>query len=259
MSAKSGLKTVKQGTPAEWRLLIKISCLSLAIHVIALAAMLTWSGERKSAPSLQPPMLSVDLRQPGFPRNEALPPSRRVSLPLPASALPPTISPRPLPATVPDLAANNLIPTAAPSLATPTYRLPLADGPLAVIPEAPGRSPREPAHEKQADISSSRFPGTGSARSDYLALCRRLIENNKDYPLMARKGRIEGTVLVRCVLECTGKMKSSGVSKSSGSGLLDNAALRAVLSVGQFPPVPPELPGSELVLDIPITFRLLAH
>jgi protein TonB len=155
--------------------------------------------------------------------------------------------------------ANSLTPTASPSPATPTSRLPLADGPLAVIPGVPGRSPQEPVHEKQADISPSRFPETGSALSDYLALCRRLIENNKTYPLMARKGRIEGAVLVRCVLERTGALKSSGVSKSSGSVLLDNAALRAVLSVGRFPPLPPELPGPELVLDIPITFRLLAQ
>jgi protein TonB len=157
------------------------------------------------------------------------------------------------------MSANSLTPTAPPSPATPTSRLPLADEPLVVIPGAPGRSPQEPVHEKQADISPSRFPETGSARSDYLALCRRLIENNKTYPLMARKGRIEGAALVRCVLERTGALKSSVVSKSSGSGLLDNAALRAVLSVGRFPPLPPELPGPELVLDIPITFRLLAY
>ncbi|MFZ3208525.1 MAG: TonB family protein [Geobacteraceae bacterium] len=256
MPIKSGLKRVKQSAPAEWHLLIKISGLSLGIHVVALATMLTLSDERKPSPYLPPPMLSVDLRQPGFSRNEALTPPRRVSRPLP---LPQAIPPRPLPATVSYLSANSLIPTAAPSPAKTATRPPLADGPLAVIPGDPGGSPREPVHEKRADIPPSSFPETGSVRSDYLALCRRLIENNKDYPLMARKGRIEGAVLARCVLERTGALKSSGVSKSSGSGLLDNAALRAVLSVGRFPPLPPELPGSELVLDIPITFRLVAY
>ena len=253
MSIKPGFRTVKQSAPAEWRLLVKISCLSLAIHVVALAATLIWSGERKPAPSLPLPALSVDLRQPGFSRNDALPQPRRVSRPLPASPLPQAIPPRSLPSPV---SANSPISTASPSPETPTFRLPLADGPSAVIPGTPGGSPREPVYEKQADISPSRFPETGPARSDYLALCRRLIENNKTYPLMARKGRIEGTALVRCVLERTGAPINSGVIKSSGSELLDNAALRAVLSVGRFPPVPPELPGSELTLDIPITFRL---
>jgi TonB family protein len=76
---------------------------------------------------------------------------------------------------------------------------------------------------------------------------------------MARRGLIEGTVVVRGRLSRDGSLRQCGVTRTSGSGLLDNAAHRAVRSVGSFPPVPRELQGDELVFDLPVSFRLLTE
>jgi protein TonB len=89
--------------------------------------------------------------------------------------------------------------------------------------------------------------------------CRGLIEHYKEYPVMARKGMIEGTVVVRGTLARDGSLRQCGVTRTSKSGLLDNAALRAVRSVERFPPVPPELLGNELAFELPVSFRLSAE
>ncbi len=90
----------------------------------------------------------------------------------------------------------------------------------------------------------------------YLSQCRALIEKHKEYPVTARRGRITGTVTVRCILTRDGSLRDSGVARTSGSTLLDNAALRAVRSVGRYPPVPPGIHGNELAVEVPITFRV---
>ncbi len=73
---------------------------------------------------------------------------------------------------------------------------------------------------------------------------------------MARRGRVEGTAVVRFVLVRSGAVQEVSVARSSGSGLLDGAALRAVRSAGGFPPLPVEIAGDEVSLELPLTFRL---
>jgi len=95
--------------------------------------------------------------------------------------------------------------------------------------------------------------------STYLAALREVIERNKEYPLTARKGHMEGTVHISCILSRNGELRGGTVVKTSGFGILDYAALRAVRAVGQFPLVPPEIKGDSFSFTVPITFRLGAE
>jgi protein TonB len=108
----------------------------------------------------------------------------------------------------------------------------------------------------KAKPGSAGGPGMERARARYLETLKAMIEKYKDYPVMARRGRVEGTSVIRFVLARSGRMKNAVILRSSGSGLLDNAALRAVREVGGFPPLPPEINGQEVPFDVPITFRL---
>ncbi len=87
-------------------------------------------------------------------------------------------------------------------------------------------------------------------------MLKEMIEKYKDYPIMARRGRVEGTSVIRFMLARSGRIKNAVILRSAGSGLLDNAALRAVREAGGFPPLPPEIDGQEIPFDVPITFRL---
>ena len=71
-----------------------------------------------------------------------------------------------------------------------------------------------------------------SPRSVYERALRAAIERCKDYPLMARRQRLEGIVKVFCLISRDGELKESRVESTSGISILDNAALRTVRSGG---------------------------
>ncbi len=93
----------------------------------------------------------------------------------------------------------------------------------------------------------------------YLATLRGLIERGKEYPAMARKGRMEGAVRVSCIISRNGELRETKVISSSGYAILDNAALRAVRSAGRFPSVPSRIKDDPFCFIAPITFRLSAE
>jgi protein TonB len=89
----------------------------------------------------------------------------------------------------------------------------------------------------------------------YQGQIKELIEKKKRYPLTARKGRQQGRVTVVFQLDAPGNLIASHVANSSGSRLLDRAALKAVRAVGQFPVLPAEL-SEETQFQIDLQFTL---
>ncbi len=81
-----------------------------------------------------------------------------------------------------------------------------------------------------------------------------------DYPLAARKADVQGTVWFLLTCNAQGVFEGSWVERSSGSELLDQAALRAVDRV--FPvgaPAPAECHlGHGFSVSLPMVYRLLA-
>ena len=93
-------------------------------------------------------------------------------------------------------------------------------------------------------------------RAAYQALLRRLIEAHKEYPLASRKSRREGSCQRRFVLDRAGSLKHIETISSCGHVFLDEAATRAIASVGTFPPLPDAFKGAEEVFTITMTFSL---
>jgi periplasmic protein TonB len=112
--------------------------------------------------------------------------------------------------------------------------------------------------------SLSSFPGRKptqsatpySASSSYVSALKSAIEKCREYPLMARRQKLEGDVKVACLISREGELREARVVSTSGHSILDNAALRTVRSVGRFPPAPLELKGESFNFVAPITFRL---
>ncbi|MBM4283954.1 MAG: energy transducer TonB [Deltaproteobacteria bacterium] len=99
-------------------------------------------------------------------------------------------------------------------------------------------------------------PGSGAALKAYLQQVRRLLEQNKHYPPLARRQNMEGVVVVRFTIGRGGRLESSGIGKSSGHGILDQAAQETVRRVGQFPPFPADLDRERLTIQVPLKFHL---
>jgi TonB family protein len=112
-------------------------------------------------------------------------------------------------------------------------------------------SPSKPAGSQPATSGNAQ-----AERAGYLAQIRNMIESHKEYPAMARKSGMEGTVHVRFVLDRDGVLKDADISRSSGKSLLDKAAVRAIANVARFPAIPESLNGSALIFEIPVIFKL---
>jgi protein TonB len=154
-------------------------------------------------------------------------------------------------------------PTATPSIAGLTGKQPVSQ-PLQERNNFADKalSPHGGTNPADMTFSVKSAPARGTEAADihvsqaYLAALKEIIERSKEYPLLARRGRMEGTVRISCKLTRSGELREAVVAGSSGHEILDNAALRSVRSVGQFPVVPSELKGDPFCFIAPITFRL---
>ena len=95
--------------------------------------------------------------------------------------------------------------------------------------------------------------GFGQAGADsYLAALRASIEEQKIYPLQARRQRQVGRVEVGFTIAKSGAITDVHVEKASSYTALNNAALAAVTAVQQFQPIPDGLQRSEWRLVVPL-------
>lgn len=93
--------------------------------------------------------------------------------------------------------------------------------------------------------------GTGTSPFDAAGF-RAAIDANKQYPYMAIKRRLEGSVSVVCTIDTSGSIVSVSLGSSSGSDILDDAALEAVRAVGSFP----NPTGQTVTVSTPVNFYL---
>ena len=106
-----------------------------------------------------------------------------------------------------------------------------------------------------SDLTKKSFSGEpiqgGNTGDNSLSLeiIRTAIEKAKSYPLLARKKRIEGTVLVRFIINKNGLPQGIQIIRSSGSHILDEEVSKIIKRAAPFPEV-----NHEIVA--PITFKL---
>ncbi len=94
-------------------------------------------------------------------------------------------------------------------------------------------------------IKSSHQGDTGNP----YALIRAAIEKARTYPFIARKKRIEGTVVIDFTINSKGYPQDIEIGKSSGFQILDSAAIKIVMKAAPFPAVDGEI-------AVPISFKL---
>ncbi len=120
-----------------------------------------------------------------------------------------------------------------------------------VSPEAkPGEIP---------EVTTNALSGTAIAdiKSIYKAQLRSKIEENKFYPMAARRMGQTGTVVVAFTLLEDGSIIDVRIDNTSGNPSLDSAGLEAVKRVGKFKAIPSELNASSLDMSVPIKFSTL--
>lgn len=103
---------------------------------------------------------------------------------------------------------------------------------------------------QHADIPGEILSNQNTGNNQHLyALIRTAIEKTKTYPFLARKKKIEGTVLTGFTINNKGYPQDIKIKKSSGHEILDSAAMKIVKNSAPLPYVRGEI-------IVPITFKL---
>ncbi|ADY73298.1 TonB family protein [Desulfurobacterium thermolithotrophum DSM 11699] len=89
----------------------------------------------------------------------------------------------------------------------------------------------------------------------YIGLIIEEIEKKKFYPRLAKRFGIEGKVILKIVIDRKGNLESVSIVKTSGSKVLDKAALKLIKKC-KFPPLPPEYKKDDFEVEIPIRYEL---
>jgi protein TonB len=92
--------------------------------------------------------------------------------------------------------------------------------------------------------------GDTTVRLAYLGTLRKTLERSKVNP----RSRLSGTVLIRFTVGRSGEILSREVKKSSGSKILDDAAMAALDRASPFPPMPENLAQGPLEVQVPFNF-----
>ncbi len=95
--------------------------------------------------------------------------------------------------------------------------------------------------------------GNATLRLAYLGEVRKTLERSKVNPRIHRAG----TVLIAFTVGPSGRILSREVRKTSGSKLLDEAALAAIDKAAPFPPMPHDVAQGPLEVQVP--FQFVAH
>jgi len=134
--------------------------------------------------------------------------------------------------------------------ATESHRIPPSLPTMAAKPDVAVVRPVEQA----VPIKDSGLEA--AVASAYFAKIRSRLERNKEYPVLALRGRIEGIVTVRFIIRNDGTVASVWIAKSSGYNLLDQSAIRTVNVSAPFP-YPPKTSGSgETSVSVPLIFKM---
>lgn len=196
-------------------------------------AVLTGQGVAppKSRPRLTVLMLPADAPSP--PKDLAPPPPRR-QVARPARPATPPIAPAAVAPPIVQIAAPSqavAVPTVTPAPAQPVPR-------LASSPTPPENAP---AQRHGPDKWESRI------------LAR--LERFRRYPVEAQRARMQGTATIRFRLDRAGRVLSMSLEESSGSPMLDAAALDTVRRADPLPRIPADRPD-EVELSVPVEFTI---
>ena len=126
------------------------------------------------------------------------------------------------------------------------------------------------SHDLQKSSDTSASPGgsgstpqtndssedMGSTKNTYLSELRNFIERHKSYPSQAKTLGHEGQAEIRFSILSDGTLSSIELLRSSGSSILDQAALSLLQRVQKLSPIPNELRMTQLDLVLPIQYSL---
>ena len=149
-----------------------------------------------------------------------------------------------------------------------------AESLLSVTPPKPTEKPKEKkpkethasltsapsTAEQLAERAAAPTPGASSrnlnAVPSWKSLLVSQLERSKRYPTEARARGEQGVAQLAFSVDRHGGVHDARIVRSSGSALLDRETLAMVERAQPLPPPPPELPGTQIAIVVPIRYNI---
>ncbi|MEQ1718638.1 MAG: energy transducer TonB [Hyphomicrobium sp.] len=114
----------------------------------------------------------------------------------------------------------------------------------------PVEQPQQVAIVTEQSSGAAKTAGDATARTEYLGKLRNVLELAKVNP----RSRLAGTVVVKFKIGTDGQLLWREVTTSSGSKVLDEAAVAALDRAAPFPSMPNEVAVEPMVVSVPFKF-----
>ncbi len=256
---------------AYWAL---ATAMAFAAHVALLAWTLEGPGEPDAddplagsiVVELAPVMTSSALDSPPAPpgllsRDQAASPELvTAAAPPPAGVEQPMVPPSPR-EPEPDLAMpeKTRVPQTPESLPTDSVAAKSALDPAAATDASQAAAPPKieaPLSTASAAPERGMTPSASRAKASWGKILVAHLERHKRYPQAARAQAATGTTFVEFTIDRSGQVTATTIAKSSGSRVLDDAALEMLARASPLPAPPKDQPGQQFTLTVPILFRM---
>lgn len=114
--------------------------------------------------------------------------------------------------------------------------------------------------DQRAAHAAAPMPGASSRDSNALPNWKSQLvaklERHKRYPSEAQSRGENGIVQLAFSIDRSGGVHNARIVRSSGSSVLDQATLSLVARAAPLPPPPPEVPGTQIAIVVPIRYNV---
>ncbi|MFA7070781.1 MAG: TonB family protein [Sulfurimonas sp.] len=129
---------------------------------------------------------------------------------------------------------------------------PKQEEPKQEVVETSERVDEPQVDEQSASQTEQNLSASSSELDSYLAKLRAKIEQNLRYPLLAKRLKLEGEVMISFSILDDGAIKKLTIISSSGSKSLDEAAIKTIEAILPFE----KPPKKDMQVEVPIRFSL---
>lgn len=193
-----------------------------------------------------PPDAATAPREPTPPRSAAAPAGAGAGGPPVVPAAPSGLGDAPEPEVAPQR-------DAPPEPARPRPRPESISPPARPAPASPGSAGRAAA---RAPVPAPAGPAEATLRRTLAAEVRAAIAGAQRYPARAAERGVAGAPTLRLTISRDGALLGAAVTASSGSALLDRAAVAAARDVGRYPAAPEGLRGGSFTFEVRLVYDL---
>ena len=95
-----------------------------------------------------------------------------------------------------------------------------------------------------------------SARASWQGRLVAWLARYKRYPRVAQEQHQQGTAYLRFAIDRQGRVLSFQLVRSTGFSLLDDEVQALIQRAQPLPAPPPEIPGNQIQLEVPVEFSL---